>query len=67
MMLGILPEPNDGTIAVVETQLPGIKAHMTYPVTHTGLLVSPEVAKQTAFFLRHGMFNRQGDPSGQIQ
>jgi pimeloyl-ACP methyl ester carboxylesterase len=67
MMLGILPTPNDGTIAVVETQLPGIKAHMTYPVTHTGLLLSPEVAKQTAFFLRHGMFNRQGETSGTVQ
>ena len=59
MLLGILPEPNDGTIAVVETQLPGIRDHLTYPATHTGLLVSPEVALQTAFFLRHGMFNRQ--------
>lgn len=66
-MLGLLPEPNDGTIAVVETQLPGIKAHLTYPVTHTGLLISPVVAQQTAFFLRHGMFNRQGVPDGQIQ
>ncbi len=59
MLLGILPEPNDGTIAVEETRLPGIRDHLTYPVTHTGLLVSPEVALQTAFFLRHGMFNRQ--------
>lgn len=67
MMLGILPEPNDGTIAVVETQLPGIKAHMTWPVTHTGLLISPEVARQTAFFLRHGMFNRQGVADGPVQ
>lgn len=67
MMLGVLPEPNDGTIAVVETQLPGIKAHLSWPVTHTGLLVSPEVARQTAFFLRHGMFNRQGVPGGQVQ
>ena len=67
MMLGILPEPNDGTIAVVETELPGIKAHMSYPVTHTGLLISPEVARQTAFFLRHGMFNRQGEAGGTVQ
>ncbi|MCL4720822.1 MAG: alpha/beta hydrolase [Gammaproteobacteria bacterium] len=59
MFLGVLPEPNDGTIAVEETRLPGIRDHLTYPVTHTGLLVSPEVASQTAFFLRHGMFNRQ--------
>ena len=59
MMLGVLPEPNDGTIAEVETRMPWLKDHLSYPVTHTGMLVSPEIAAQTAFFLRHGMFNRQ--------
>jgi pimeloyl-ACP methyl ester carboxylesterase len=59
MMLGVLPEPNDGTIAEVETKMPWLKDHLSYPVTHTGFLVSPEIALQTAFFLRHGMFNRQ--------
>ena len=59
MLLGVLPVPNDGTIAVAETQAPWLKDHLSYPVTHTGFLVSPEVANQTAFFLRHGMFNRQ--------
>lgn len=53
-----LPEPNDGTIAVVETQLPGIKDHLELSVSHTGLLVSPQVASQTAYFLRHGVFAR---------
>ena len=67
MMLGILPEPNDGTIAVVETELPGIKAHLSLPVTHTGLLISLEVANQTAFFFRHGMFKREGGTDGQVQ
>ncbi len=59
MLLGILPEPNDGTIAEVETKMPWLKDHLSYPVTHTGFLVSPEIALQTAFFLRHGMFNRE--------
>jgi len=59
MMLGILPEPNDGTIAEDETKMPWLKDHLSYPVTHTGFLVSPEIAAQTAFFLRHGIFNRQ--------
>lgn len=59
MMLGVLPEPNDGTIAADETQMPWLKDHLNYPVTHTGFLVSPEIAAQTAFFLRHGLFNRQ--------
>lgn len=53
-----LPEPNDGTVAVVETQLPGIRDHLEIAVSHTGLLVSPLVASQTAYFLRHGQFAR---------
>ncbi|MCE7903447.1 MAG: hypothetical protein DYH20_12580 [Gammaproteobacteria bacterium PRO9] len=59
MLLGVLPEPNDGTIAVDETEMPWLKDHLDYPVTHTGFLVSPEIAGQTAYFLRHGLFNRQ--------
>jgi pimeloyl-ACP methyl ester carboxylesterase len=53
-----LPSPNDGTVAVEETQLPGIKDHLDVSVSHTGLLVSPLVASQTAYFLRHGEFAR---------
>ena len=62
MLLGVLPEPNDGTIAVVETQMPWLTDHLTYPVTHTGFLVSPEVASQTAHFLRHGLFEKGTGP-----
>ncbi len=53
-----LPVPNDGTVAVSETRLPGIKDHLEVDASHTGLLVSPLVASQTAFFLRHGEFAR---------
>ncbi len=55
-LLGVLPEPNDGTVAVAETRLPGITAHLQLPVTHMGLLISPEVARQAAHFLHHGRF-----------
>lgn len=58
VMLENLPKPNDGTVAVEETRLPGIKDHLELPVSHTGLLVSEVVASQTAFFLRHGEFAR---------
>jgi pimeloyl-ACP methyl ester carboxylesterase len=53
-----LPSPNDGTVAVEETKLPGIKDHLEVAVSHTGLLISQVVASQTAFFLRHGQFAR---------
>lgn len=55
-----LPSPNDGTIAVEETRLPGIKDHLELSVTHTGMLVSPLVVSETAYFLRHGEFARPG-------
>jgi pimeloyl-ACP methyl ester carboxylesterase len=58
LVLEALPSPNDGTIAVVETRLPGIKDHLEVPVSHTGLLLSQVVASQTAYFLRHGVFAR---------
>lgn len=47
---------NDGTVMVEETQLPGARDHLVLPVTHTGMLFSSEVAKQTAAFLRTGRF-----------
>jgi len=55
-----LPSPNDGTVAVEETRLPGIRDHIEIAVTHTGLLVSALAASQTAYFLRHGEFARPG-------
>lgn len=53
-----LPVPHDGTVAVEETRLPGIKDHLEVGASHMGLLTSPLVASQTAFFLRHGEFAR---------
>jgi pimeloyl-ACP methyl ester carboxylesterase len=52
-----LPHPNDGTVAVVETELPGATDRIVLPVSHTGMLFSAEVVRQTACFLRHGRFD----------
>ncbi len=51
-----LPLPNDGAVAVEETQLLGLKAHLVLPVSHTGMLVSSRVMRETATFLRTGEF-----------
>ena len=51
-----LPKPNDGAVAVEETKLPGLKAHIVLPVSHTGMLVSSRVMHITATFLRTGEF-----------
>jgi pimeloyl-ACP methyl ester carboxylesterase len=50
-------EPSDGTVAVSETRLAGASDHRAVPASHMGLLASPEVARETAHFLRHGRFS----------
>ena len=55
--VGALASPHDGTVAVAETQLPGLADHCVVPASHTGLLFSAEAAGQTIAFLRHARFN----------
>ena len=52
-----IPQPSDGTVAVEETRLPEMRDHISFPVSHFGLLVSRRVAGETMHFLRHGRFN----------
>ncbi len=59
--IGPLRAPHDGTVAVVETQLPGIADHQVVATSHTGMLFSSEVADLTLAFLRHGRFAPAGD------
>ncbi|HEU4617529.1 MAG TPA: alpha/beta hydrolase [Gammaproteobacteria bacterium] len=56
-LLGGLPPPHDGTVAVAETRLPGATAHRVLHETHTSLLWSAEVAAETVRFLRTGRFS----------
>ncbi len=56
-MLAQLDGENDGTVAVEETRLPGLADHCVVETSHTGLLLSAEVAQQVAAFLRHGRFD----------
>lgn len=57
-LLGRFPQPNDGTVAVAETQLPGLRDHVVLPISHVALLWSARVAEQTEHFLLHGRFRR---------
>jgi pimeloyl-ACP methyl ester carboxylesterase len=56
LLLGPLPRPNDGTVAVAETRLPGIDDHVTVRASHTALLFSERAAALTVHFLREGRF-----------
>jgi len=53
-----VPEPSDGVVTVEETRLPGLSDHLVLPVSHSGMLISREVARQIAAFLRNGRFER---------
>jgi pimeloyl-ACP methyl ester carboxylesterase len=52
-------EPNDGTVAISETRMPGAKDHLVLPVSHLGMLISRDVVDQTAAFLKRGEFLRE--------
>lgn len=57
MFIPNIPKPNDGTVAVAETQLAGAKDHIVLPASHFGLLISRSVFTQTIHFLQQGSFN----------
>jgi pimeloyl-ACP methyl ester carboxylesterase len=58
-VLGRFSEDSDGTVAVSETRLPGLKDHLCMPVSHSGLAVSRDVTDQVAAFLMRGEFLRE--------
>jgi len=55
-LLGGLEKPNDGTVAVSETRLPGATDHVVLHCTHMSMLWSPTVAEHVVRFLRNGRF-----------
>jgi pimeloyl-ACP methyl ester carboxylesterase len=53
-----LAVPNDGVVSVAETCVPGMRAQLVLPVSHTGMMFSKEVARQALTFIDHGRFGR---------
>jgi pimeloyl-ACP methyl ester carboxylesterase len=51
-------EASDGTVAVAETRLPGLRDHCVVASSHSGLVFSAEAARQSIAFLRDGRFER---------
>lgn len=49
-IFGPLDGPDDGTVTVSECRLPGAE-QLELPVTHTGLVTAPSVAREVARFL----------------
>jgi len=51
-----LPVPNDGSVCVDETDLPGATARAVLDVSHTGMLISSVAAAALVHFLNTGSF-----------
>jgi pimeloyl-ACP methyl ester carboxylesterase len=51
-------EDNDGTVALSETRLAGAAGFLPLPVTHSSMLWSARVARETGSFLEYGGFGR---------
>lgn len=58
-----LPVPNDGVVAVTETELAAARDRIVLPVNHIGMLLSRSVARQSGAFLRDGKFDHQAGMS----
>ena len=56
--LAKLPLPNDGVVCLDETRMPGLRDHLTMPVSHSGMIVSAGVIRQVCNFLELGYFAR---------
>ncbi len=56
-LTGRIDGPNDGTVAVSETVSDQLDDHIQLAVSHTGLLISSQVTRQLAFFVREGCFD----------
>jgi len=58
LLFGPFFAPNDGTVAVAETQVAGLTDHVALRVSHMALLWSAQVADQVEHFVLHGRFRR---------
>lgn len=53
-----LPGTSDGVVCLDETRFAGMRDHVTLAVSHSAMLISAQVARQMAAFLREGKFQR---------
>ena len=61
LLPGFPDEVSDGTVALAETPVHGMKDLLALPVSHTFMMWSPQVLAQIVFFLRYGEFDRSAE------
>jgi pimeloyl-ACP methyl ester carboxylesterase len=58
-MLMRLPGTNDGVVRLEETEAAGMRDRIVLPLSHSGMLVSAQVAREVAAFLKRGAFDHK--------
>ncbi len=64
LLPGFPDEVSDGTVALSETPVDGMKDFLDLPVSHTFMMWNPGVLAQVVFFLEHGEFDRSRESPG---
>lgn len=59
-MLMRLPGINDGVVRLEETEAAGMRDRIVLPLSHSGMLVSAQLAREVAAFLERGAFVHEG-------
>ena len=63
-MMMRLPGVNDGVVRLEETEVTGMRDRVVLPLSHSGMLVSAQVARQLAAFLECGTFDHSAAARG---
>ena len=57
-LVGAGGTPGDGTVMLEETRSAALTDHLVLPVTHSGMILSKDVADQARHFIAAGQFQR---------